>query len=243
MKGHILLVVGILTTNDTSAFTSVVSSPTKRIAIVNSNSIALQRRLDNKSSSRSSTSLSAMSLPSLSAATATISGFYKTFPLLAGFLTCSTKASIADSMAQHSSREEGSKFSFKRNLAMVLYSGVVLGMLCEIMYNNIFPISEYLYQSVHIIVVCIIAFKAQNAHITCSATLNSVFGTANTLFRAVKCTLFDGFINAPFLWLPPAVSILLSLFHLLHGYTSYACLICSHLVHFTFHHHSILPRQ
>ena len=146
MKGHILLVVGILTTNGTSAFTSVVSSPTKRIANVNSNTIALQRRLDNDNSNTfSSTSLPAMALPSLSTATASISGFYKAFPLLAGFLTCSTKASIADSMAQYSSREEDTKFSFKRNFTMVIYSGVVLGMLCEIMYNNIFPISEYLY--------------------------------------------------------------------------------------------------
>ena len=145
MKGRLLLVVGILATNDVSAFTSVVNSPTKRTAIdINSNSIALQRRLDCNSNTLSSTSLSAMAMPSLSATTASISGFYKAFPLLAGFLTCSTKASIADSMAQYSSREEDTKFSFKRNFAMVIYSGVVLGMLCEIMYNNIFPISEYI---------------------------------------------------------------------------------------------------
>ena len=150
MKGRVLLVVGILATNDVSAFTSVINSPTKITSI---NSLALQRRLDN--SSRSTTSLSAMALPSLSAATASISGFYKAFPLLAGFLTCSTKASIADSMAQYSSREEDSKFSFKRNFAMVLYSGVVLGMLCEIMYNNIFPSSEYLYKVCTSCVVCI----------------------------------------------------------------------------------------
>ena len=144
MKGRVLLVVGILTTYDVSAFTSIISSSKRTGIDINSNSIALplQRRLDDNSSTLSSTSLSAMAIPSLSAATASISGFYKAFPLLAGFLTCSTKASIADSMAQYSSREEDTKFSLKRNLAMVLYSGVVLGMLCEIMYNNIFPISE-----------------------------------------------------------------------------------------------------
>lgn len=153
MKGRVLLVIGILTTNGVSAFTSVISS-SKRTVI---DSIALQRRLDNDiiSSSRSSTSLSAMAMPSLSAAAASISTFYKAFPLLAGFLTCSTKASIADSMAQYSSREEDSKFSFKRNLAMVLYSGIVLGMLCEIMYNNIFPSSEYLYKVCTTCAVCI----------------------------------------------------------------------------------------
>ena len=141
MKGRVLLLIGILTPNGVSAFTSVISS-SKRTVI---DSIALQRRLDNDNrSSRCTTSLSAMALPSLSAATASISGFYKAFPLLAGFLTCSTKASIADSMAQYSSREEDTKFCFKRNFKMVIYSGVVLGMLCEIMYNSIFPSSEYL---------------------------------------------------------------------------------------------------
>ena len=68
------------------------------------------------------------------------------------------------------------KFNVKRNLAMVLYSGCVLGISCEVMYNHIFPIM----------------FGAATA------------GGNAAIIRAVKCTLFDGFINAPLLWLPPA---------------------------------------
>jgi len=55
---------------------------------------------------------------------------------------------------------------------MVLYSGTVLGTLCAIMYNQIFPVL--------------------------------FAGETNPLVLAVKMTLFDGFINAPLIWLPPA---------------------------------------
>ena len=100
-----------------------------------------------------------------------IAKFYKASPLVAGFLTASTKACVADSMAQY--RDVcTTKFDFKRNLAMVLYSGTVLGTFCAIMYNQIFPV---------------------------------IFaGETNPVVLAVKMTLFDGFINAPLIWLPPA---------------------------------------
>ena len=81
----------------------------------------------------------------------------------------STKAACADSLAQYSDVNT-TKFNIRRNLSMMLYSGFILGILCEVMYSNIFP------------------------------RLFSGVGIA----RAIKCTLFDGFINAPLLWLPPA---------------------------------------
>lgn len=101
-----------------------------------------------------------------------VAKFYKTSPLIASFLTASTKAAFADSMAQY--RDVcTTKFDVRRNIAMVLYSGTVLGMLCSIMYNKIFPLL--------------------------------FAGTADsTLTLAIKMTLFDGFINAPLIWLPPA---------------------------------------
>lgn len=119
----------------------------------------------------SSSALAATPLLGIAAVGSSIAKFYKAFPLVAGFLTCSTKAGIADSMAQY--RDVcTTKFNPKRNLAMVLYSGTVLGMMCEIMYNTLFPL---------------------------------MFGTGEkSLLKAVKMTLFDGFVNAPFLWLPPA---------------------------------------
>lgn len=110
-------------------------------------------------------------LSGISAVGTGISKFYKAFPLVAGFLTCGTKAAFADSMAQYRDVCE-TKFNVKRNLAMVLYSGLILGVTVEIMYNKLFPL---------------------------------LFGTAEKgVLMAVKMTLFDGFINAPLFWLPPA---------------------------------------
>lgn len=66
------------------------------------------------------------------------------------------------------------KFDGKRNLAMMLYSGTTLGLGCEVMYNRIFPL---------------------------------MFGPAGAeldVVRVMKMTLFDGFVNAPLLWLWPA---------------------------------------
>mmetsp|Transcript_36953 Transcript_36953/g.75327 ORF Transcript_36953/g.75327 Transcript_36953/m.75327 type:complete len:290 (-) Transcript_36953:135-1004(-) len=132
-------------------------------------------RISNRSHTNSckQTELGAALLPpgKLAAIGIGVAKFYKASPLVAGFLTASTKACLADSMAQY--RDVcTTKFDFKRNIAMVLYSGTVLGMLCAIMYNHIFPV---------------------------------IFaGETRPIILAVKMTLFDGFINAPLIWLPPA---------------------------------------
>mmetsp|Transcript_1196 Transcript_1196/g.2599 ORF Transcript_1196/g.2599 Transcript_1196/m.2599 type:complete len:404 (-) Transcript_1196:83-1294(-) len=142
------------------------------------------------SSSPSTTALA--STPSLvavgTAGLAAVAKFYKAFPLVAGFLTASTKAAFADSMAQY--RDVcTTEFNVKRNLSMVLYSGVVLGISCEVMYNKIFPI---LFPTTG----CTTAAAAAAAGGSAAAS--------KYVIRAIKMTLFDGFINAPFLWLPPA---------------------------------------
>lgn len=138
-----------------------------RLSIHNNRVLGITQR----SSSSSSTSLSAVG-----PITTSIAQFYKTFPLIAGFSTAFTKATFADTLVQN--RDPCvTKFNYKRNFAMALYSGSILGVSCEIMYNRIFPL---------------------------------IFGPtlavsdAGGLARAIKMTLFDGFINAPILWLPPA---------------------------------------
>ena len=139
-----------------------------RLSIHNNRVLGITQRSNNRGSS---TSLSAVG-----PITTSIAQFYKTFPLIAGFLTASTKATFADSLAQYRDACT-TKFNYKRNFAMALYSGSILGVSCEIMYNRIFPL---------------------------------IFGPtlavsdAGGLARAIKMTLFDGFINAPILWLPPA---------------------------------------
>jgi len=101
---------------------------------------------------------------------ATVVTFYKTFPLVASFLTASTKGALSDSLAQWCD-VCCEKFSVRRNIAMLLYSGCVLGLGCAVMYNRVFPV---------------------------------LFGAEQTTASVVKMTLFDGFVNAPLLWLPPA---------------------------------------
>lgn len=146
----------IHTSSSSSSFSSVISTNNNKL-------------LGRSSSFRCHTKLNAAA-----GTLAAIGAFYKSSPLVAGFLTASTKACVADSMAQY--RDVcTTKFDIKRNIAMVLYSGTVLGMLCAIMYNRIFPV--------------IFASEAAKAR---------------PFILAIKMTLFDGFINAPLLWLPPA---------------------------------------
>jgi len=111
-------------------------------------------------------------LNSLSPSTigAAVNGFYKGFPILAAFATCGIKGGLADRVVQWRDVSV-TKFSIKRNLAMALYSGTVLGILCEITYNRIYPI---------------------------------IFGTEAKMARIVKMVLFDAFVGAPIIWLPPA---------------------------------------
>lgn len=102
--------------------------------------------------------------------------FYKAYPIAAGFLTAGTKAGLADSLAQY--RDVcTTKYNKKRGFAMVMYSGLILGITVEIMYNRIFPI---------------IFGPALAAGSTAAYT------------RAVRMTLLDAFFNAPLIWLPPA---------------------------------------
>lgn len=66
------------------------------------------------------------------------------------------------------------QFDAKRNFAMIMYSGLILGISAEFMYNHLFPM------------------------------MFGAGGAERNILLAVKMTLFDGFINAPFFWLPPA---------------------------------------
>ena len=112
----------------------------------NVNSLHNQRITPSSTPSSSTTSLSALPISG-----AAIGKFYKGFPLLAGFLTATTKACFADSLAQY--RDVcTTKFNYKRNIAMISYSGLTLGLLCEVMYNRIFPLSKFLHNMY--VVVC-----------------------------------------------------------------------------------------
>ena len=132
-----------------------------------------QRGHTTTSSKQQTTKLAAALLPTgkFTAIGMGIGKFYKASPLIACFLTASTKACFADTMAQYRDTTT-TKFDIRRNLAMILYSGTILGLVCSVMYNQLFPIL--------------------------------FAGETNPLVLAIKMALFDGFINAPLIWLPPA---------------------------------------
>ncbi|KAL7531678.1 hypothetical protein ACHAWF_003869 [Thalassiosira exigua] len=68
-----------------------------------------------------------------------VSDFYAQFPLQSAVLTCGVKASVADGIAQL--RKAGwDDLEFRRNLAYVLYGGVVVGALCHFEYDLVFPL-------------------------------------------------------------------------------------------------------
>jgi hypothetical protein len=68
-----------------------------------------------------------------------VGAFYKSSPALASFLTAAILAAAADCMAQYTD-ECVKKFDMKRNIAMVLYSGIVSGVCVDFMYSSVFPI-------------------------------------------------------------------------------------------------------
>ncbi|KAL3768060.1 hypothetical protein ACHAW5_001447 [Stephanodiscus triporus] len=90
---------------------------------------------------RRSTALSAaVALPQrLSIIGNAVGAFYKSHPALASFLTAAILAAAADGMAQYAD-ECVMEFDLRRNLAMVLYGGIVSGVCVEIMYGSVFPI-------------------------------------------------------------------------------------------------------
>lgn len=147
-------------------------APRPSRSLINQRSRSLPRSASSSPSSKE-TRLNAALIPpgKLTAIGAGLATFYKTSPLIAGFVTASTKAALADSMAQYRDAHT-TKFDLKRMISLVLYSGTVLGMFVSVMYNTLFPI---------------------------------LFAGETDPFKlAIKMTLFDGFVNAPLLWLPPA---------------------------------------
>lgn len=170
LLGLVLLLLAHRRSSFTAAFVprgslTAASTPRSR-----SPAPALTTRIPPPSPLKPATPSSLQMVPSVSAVAAALANFYKGWPLLSGFATASAKAAVADRLAQW--RDVcTTKFNLRRNVAMVLYSGTVLGVSCEIMYNRLFPL---------------------------------MFGVEQSMARVVKMTLFDGFVNAPLLWLPPA---------------------------------------
>jgi hypothetical protein len=71
--------------------------------------------------------------------------FYQSFPVVSAMMTCGVKGCLADLISQFGENRgkrasQKSNFSFKRNSAYVLYSGFFLGIMCDLIYNRLYPI-------------------------------------------------------------------------------------------------------
>ena len=85
----------------------------------------------------SATQLNALGLSSLDT-------FFQTDPYLAGFLTCSIKASAADMVAQMTGNKNDqdnkeTPFNLPRNLAFILYGGLYQGCVQTFIFTCLFP--------------------------------------------------------------------------------------------------------
>ncbi len=157
---------------------AVLLKPTGTVEMGHNSHTGFHNRLHFSSSlSSSSLSLSSIIIARLAEVATgiarSIANFYVSFPFAASFLTASILAALADAVAQYQ-EECIAKFDVKRNLTMVLYSGIVSGICVEFMYSHIFP------------------------------QLFRISGKVNMMTHALRMTIFDEFINAPLLWLPPA---------------------------------------
>ena len=101
--------------------------------------------------------------------------------MLSSFLTAAFLASAADGMAQYADGCAPGRFDVRRNIAMVLYGGIVSGVCVECMYGHVFPL----------------IFRSEGS-------MGVVGGWGGSLFRAMRMTILDECVNAPLLWLPPA---------------------------------------
>ena len=132
MKRGLSIVLLIGGTAVSSAFVAPTKTSSTIFTPPQISTINNAQNIQSCNSRRRTTSTSLAAIP---INTSTITKFYKGFPLIAGFMTAGTKAFLADSLAQYKDVCT-TKFNFKRNLAMVLYSGTILGCTCEIMYNR-----------------------------------------------------------------------------------------------------------
>ena len=112
---------------------------------------------------------------------AVINNFYQTSPYMAAALTCGTKASAADYVAQKrqsSKAGDGSttacKFEKARNIAFLVYGAIYQGMAQEFIYNHLYPLW---------------------------------FGTGTTVAEVLKKVLFDLLVQTTLVTLPIAYLI------------------------------------
>ena len=115
------------------------------------------------------------------AAITAIDAFWKAHPLIAAAVVCSTKACLADLVAQHRQQRKESttaakqkKLDIRRTISFVVYGALYQGMAQELIYNNLYT---YL------------------------------FGSATTARVVAKKVLFDAFFHNALVCIPMAYAV------------------------------------
>lgn len=126
-----------------------------------------------------------------------ISDFYQNFPVQSAVLTCGVKASLADCITQARTGADVAlskarrsswvpsflssppSFELKRNVAYTVYGGIFIGLMCHLEYDYVFP---FLFG-------------------------DDAGDSSSHLLLAAKEVLFDNFVSAPLMWIPPAYII------------------------------------
>ena len=121
-----------------------------------------------------------------------VSDFYADFPLQAAVLTCGVKASVADGIAQTrtllADNTNNDDSSTRRSKALQLMDDLELRRnIAYIIYGGIF-----------IGAMC---------HYEYDVIFPILFGTQHSLLTSLQEVLFDNFVSAPLMWLPPAYLI------------------------------------
>ena len=133
-----------------------------------------------------------------------VSNFYADFPLQAAVLTCGVKASVADGIAQarpiaikqkqqqkHDNNKENPTFIDFSTLSSSNYS--TSSWIDDLEFRR--NIAYIIYGGIFIGALC---------HYEYDVLFPILFGTEHNLVTSIKEVLFDNFVTAPIVWLPPA---------------------------------------
>ena len=115
-----------------SLISAVIISSASGFSTSISSSDVLSSQRQNPIKNNKQTRLNAFALEG---ALASVDSFYQTQPYLAAFLTCATKASAADWVAQSQQEDK----NVRRNLAFILYGGFYQGCVQTFIYTVVFP--------------------------------------------------------------------------------------------------------
>jgi protein Mpv17 len=119
-----------------------------------------------------------------------VSDFYQTYPLQSAILTCGFKASVADTLAQ-----------IKDQLAVssiISTNKTINKAKTEIIWEFRRNLAYVIYGGIFVGLMCHLEYNLLFPHL---------FGTEKSLSTVVEKVVFDDFVSAPLMWLPPAYLI------------------------------------